>query len=50
MTPQQLDLDLAGLEIEVLDLISADEFSGEHGVTEIGASCTGCSSASSGAV
>jgi hypothetical protein len=50
MTPQQLDLDLAGLEIEVLDLIPVDALPGEHGVTEIGASCQGCTSASSGAV
>jgi hypothetical protein len=39
MTSQQLNLDLTGLEIEVLELIPVDVSVGEHGVTEIGASC-----------
>jgi hypothetical protein len=40
MTLRQLDLDLdlAGLEVEALELIPVDETAGEHGVTEIGAS------------
>jgi hypothetical protein len=38
MTSEQLDLDLAGLEIEVLELVPVDVSAGEHGVTEIGAS------------
>ncbi len=49
MEPQRLDLDLDGLEVEVLEMIPVDEPAGEHGVTEIGASsfCGICGGGSS---
>ena len=50
MTSEQLELDLAGLEVEALELVPVDGLSGEHGVTEIGASSGGCNCADASAM